>query len=130
MAGDEGFQSLRERVADLGAGIGLEPAASSEGSRIHLEILTDRVRSLEQEAELERLEQEAATVKKRKGEDGLPTKCHSKSIVEPQIVANLAPLTDDKSLFRQWDGKLSNAFAHLKKGYAWALDAIKDRLDK
>ena len=32
--------------------------------------------------------------------------------------------------FRQWDGNLSNALAHLNKGYAWALDNMRDSLDQ
>ena len=69
-------------------------------------------------------------MKKRKGEDGLPTEYHTKSVAEPKIAVSLAPLTDDKSLFRHWGGKLSNALAHLNKGDARALDAKKDGLDQ
>ena len=51
-------------------------------------------------------------------------------MVESKIVVNLAPLTDDKSLFRQWGGKLCNALAHVNKGYAWAMEGMKDCLEK
>ena len=45
-------------------------------------------------------------------------------------IFNLAASTDDTSLFRQWDGKRSNAVAHLNKGYAWVLFAMRDAEDE
>ena len=54
----------------------------------------------------------------------------AKSVVESKLVSGLNPLTDDKSLFRQWDDKLSNVLARLCPGYEWALDHMKECLDK
>ena len=39
-------------------------------------------------------------------------------------------LADDKSLFRQWDAKLSNVLARLLFGYEWARDHMKECLGK
>ena len=69
-------------------------------------------------------------MKKGKCGGGSGTKSASKSVVESKIVINLAQLTDDKSLFRQWDGKLSNALAHVNQGYSSAPEKMKDGLDQ
>ena len=43
---------------------------------------------------------------------------------------NLAELTDDKHKFRQWDVKLVNTLTQINRGYGWAMEKIKECLDK
>lgn len=117
-------------MEELEAGSGSGPAESSPDARVQLEHLVDPVRSLEQEAEHDRLELEAVSAKKGKCGGGLAIKPVGKSVVESKIVVNLAPLSGDGSLFRQRGGKLSNAPAHLSKGHARALDNMKGDLEQ
>ena len=42
--------------------------------------------------------------------------------MDSKLIMGLGPLTDDKSAFRQWDLKLTNAFICVKRGYGDALD--------
>ena len=60
---------------------------------------------------------------------GLQPKKISKSVVESKVVANLADLTDDKSEFRQWDLKMVNALAQVRKSYGKAIEDIKEFID-
>ena len=46
-----------------------------------------------------------------------------------KLIIGLGPLTDDKSAFRQWDLKLTNAMNCVKRGYGDALDWLKEAID-
>ena len=45
-------------------------------------------------------------------------------------MTNIADLTDDKSKFRQWDLKMVNALAQVRKSYGNAIEHIKEFIDK
>ena len=61
---------------------------------------------------------------------GLPSKTQTKKVVESKVVLNLAELTDDKHKFRQWNIKLANALAHVEKSYGWAMECIKECMQR
>ena len=46
------------------------------------------------------------------------------------MVANLETLNDDKSKFRQWDLKMVNALAQVRKSYGKGIERIKEFIDK
>ena len=61
---------------------------------------------------------------------GLAPKKNSKSVVESKVVSNLETLSDDKNKFRQWDLKMVNALAQVRKSYGKAIERIKEFIDK
>ena len=46
------------------------------------------------------------------------------------MVANLVPLTDDRSKFRQWDIKIVNALTQSRESYGEAIERIKEFIDR
>ena len=109
LADTDEYQDLKARIEALEAG---DPSVPAFGAEIPAEDLfrnlAERVADLE--AEGPRGSSGAGT--------GLQPKKNSKSVVESKVVANLGPLTGDKSKFRQWDIKMVNALAQVRKSAA------------
>ena len=50
--------------------------------------------------------------------------------MDSELIIGLGPLTDDKSAFRQWDLKFTNAMNCDKSGYGDALDLLREAIDR
>ena len=59
-----------------------------------------------------------------------PKRDSSTSLMDSKLIMGLGPLTDDKSAFRHWDLKLTNALNCVKRGYGDALDWLKEAIDR
>ena len=59
-----------------------------------------------------------------------PRRDSATSSMDSKLIAGLSPLTDDKSAFRQWDLKLTNALNCVKRGYGDALRWLKEAIDR
>ena len=51
---------------------------------------------------------------------------NSKPAEDSKIIANVSLLSEDKSAFRQWDAKLTNALSHLPPGYGKSSEKLQE----